>query len=70
MIIPAGAVVNRERLYYVYVIHSGIAHLRLVSVGSSDSNRVEILSGLDCGDKIAVTGVTKLTDNCSVAEAK
>ena len=70
MTVPASAVVNREGLFYVYVVRSGIARLRLVSVGGSDGDRVTILSGLKSGERIAVTSVDNLTDNAPVSEAK
>jgi RND family efflux transporter MFP subunit len=68
MTVPENAVVNREGLYYVFVVRSGIARLRLVSVGGSDNDRVTILSGIRSGERIAVTGVDKLTDNAPVSE--
>jgi multidrug efflux pump subunit AcrA (membrane-fusion protein) len=45
----------------------GIARLRLVTAGARYGDRVEILSGLDAGERIVVEGVSRLSDGASVA---
>jgi RND family efflux transporter MFP subunit len=45
-----------------YVVRDGIVHLVTVKVGLQTANRVEILSGLDNGDKVIVGRHTGLSD--------
>ena len=50
--IPAASVVERGQLQSVYVAENNIAHVRLVTVGTSVKNQVEVLSGLNLGDRV------------------
>lgn len=45
-----------------YVVRDGIVHLVTVQVGLQTANRVEILSGLDKGDKVIVGRHTGISD--------
>ena len=52
--IPRKSLVERGQLSGVYVIDANaVAQMRLVNVGKSYGDRVEILSGLSDGDRIA-----------------
>jgi len=70
MLIPAASVVDREGLTYVFLVQGDIAKLRLVSTGSSIGNSVAVLSGLQSGDRIAMSNIDKLTDNARISEVK
>jgi RND family efflux transporter MFP subunit len=51
--IPREAVLNRGQLEAVYVIgNDRVASLRFVTLGTTSGNRVEVLSGLESGDRI------------------
>lgn len=51
--IPPQSLVTRGQLTGVYVVDAkGIVHLRLVTIGRQIGERVEVLSGLDAGEKI------------------
>jgi multidrug efflux system membrane fusion protein len=51
--VPKTALVRRGQLTSVFVIGSdGVARMRLVTVGSSDGTRTEVLSGLAAGEQI------------------
>lgn len=51
--IPQTAVLNRGQLTSVYVVEdSGLARLRLITLGKSYGDRVEVLSGLTEGERI------------------
>ncbi len=51
--IPQTAVVERGNMQAVYVLGSDqIASLRFITLGNSEQNNVEILSGLDAGERI------------------
>ncbi len=65
--IPAKAITQRGQLTGVFVIDdSGIARLRLIKTGKSYGDRVEILSGLNEGERIAIDGVAKVNDGVKV----
>jgi multidrug efflux pump subunit AcrA (membrane-fusion protein) len=51
--IPQTAVVERGNMQAVYVLGTGeIASLRYITLGRSDQQSVEVLSGLDDGERI------------------
>jgi len=51
----------------VYAANSrGAVEYRLVKTGKSTGDRVEIISGLNEGDRVAVTQVEKLRDGIRV----
>lgn len=51
---------------YVYVIKDGKAVRRSVKVGRQVGSNVDILSGVEAGEAVAVTGLSKLTDGAEV----
>jgi RND family efflux transporter MFP subunit len=52
MRIPESAVIRRGQLELVYVVESGRARLRLVTLGRSRDGLVEVLSGLNHGEAV------------------
>lgn len=70
--IPAGAVTERGQLQSVMIADGGFAHTRLITTGQKSNDRVEILSGLNAGEKIIfptrglAEGVAVTTDNSGV----
>jgi RND family efflux transporter MFP subunit len=66
--VPMGSVVQRGQLEYVYVVEAGKAHLRLIRTGKKFGSDVEVVSGLNTGEKI-VSDPSKVQDGQSV-EAK
>lgn len=51
---------------YVYVIHNGIASYNKVELGQRLGNAYELLSGVQPGDSVVVTGQNKLADGIAV----
>jgi len=52
--VPASAVQRRGQLTSVSVIDTdGVARMRLVTLGESAGERIEVLSGIDAGEKVA-----------------
>ena len=47
-----------------------VARRRPIETGSRGGGRVEVLRGLDAGDKVVVNGVSLLTDGDQVVEVK
>jgi membrane fusion protein, multidrug efflux system len=68
LLVPLTALIERGQLTSAYVVDAqGIARLRLVTAGARHGDRVEILSGLDAGERIVVEGAPRLSDGASVA---
>jgi RND family efflux transporter MFP subunit len=58
-----GSIVTRGELKGVYAVNQqGVITLRLVKTGKRHDGMVEILSGLNSGDRIIATGVDKAVD--------
>lgn len=63
LLVPAGAVVERGQLTAVYVVDAeSVARLRLVTAGQRQGDRIEILSGLEPGERIVTEGAERVTD--------
>ena len=60
--VPAAAVVTRGQLQSVYVAENNLARVRLVTLGASAKDHLEVLSGLNPGDKVVVPIPPGLTD--------
>jgi multidrug efflux pump subunit AcrA (membrane-fusion protein) len=61
------AVFERGALTSVWVLDKdNIARMRLVKVGKLIGSRLEILSGLSEGERIAVEGAEKITEGVKV----
>ena len=50
--VPAAAVVERGQLRSVMVADNGVARVRLITAGSRRADQVEVLSGLNAGEKV------------------
>lgn len=62
-LIPASATWEREGLHYVFTVNEeGLARLRIVTLGEPFGDRVEVLSGLNAGDRIVAAPVDKVAD--------
>lgn len=51
---------------YVYIIKDGVAERRVVELGRQVGDRVEILSGIEEGDMVAITALSKIKNNTPV----
>lgn len=64
---PATALYQRGQLTGVFVVGAGdTARLRLVTVGKRFGEALEILSGLEPGERIVVNNVVQVTDGATV----
>jgi hypothetical protein len=50
--VPAAALMDRGQLQSVFVVEDGVAHTRLVSTGRRAGDAVEVLSGLNPGERV------------------
>jgi membrane fusion protein, multidrug efflux system len=70
VIVPSEAVVRRGQLETVYVVESGVAHLRLVRSVREREGRVEISSGLSGGETVVLAQAAQLIDGQRVEEVR
>ena len=52
--VPLAAVVERGQLQSVFAVEDGVAHIRLVTTGRRTKDAVEVLSGLNAGEKVVL----------------
>jgi RND family efflux transporter MFP subunit len=64
--IPAGAVGERGQLQSVFAVDNGMARTRLVTLGEKLRDQVEVLSGLNAGDKVIFPVPQGLSDGSRV----
>jgi HlyD family secretion protein len=66
LLVPAHAIQRHGQVLSVYVVQDGVARLRLIRVGTSSSEGVEVVAGLDAGESIVVSPLTRLVDGAHV----
>jgi membrane fusion protein, multidrug efflux system len=64
--VPSAGVMEHGQLQSVYVAENDIAHIRLVTVGTRVKDRVEVLSGLNQGDRVIVPIPAGLADGAPI----
>lgn len=62
LVIPVEAVSSRGQLERVFVAESSRARLRLVTLGTTHDAQVEVLSGLDAGEKVVLSPPARMVD--------
>ena len=61
--VPVKAILQRGQLVSVFVVDSSqILHLRLIKTGKQYSDQLEVLSGLNDGDRIVVEGIERVKE--------
>ncbi len=66
MTVPPEAVVERGQLASVYVADAGYARSRLVTLGDRGPNAIEVLSGLNPGERVIAPAPAGLADGARV----
>lgn len=51
---------------YVYVVKDGVAERRVVTLGRQVGTRVEVLSGVEAGESVAITALSKIKNGTAV----
>lgn len=69
VVVPVEALVSTPKGSVVFVFEDGIATARMVESGIEAGNRIEIVSGIQPGDKVIVAGNEKLKDGIEVSLA-
>jgi RND family efflux transporter MFP subunit len=64
--IPVAALMDQGQLQSVFVVEDGVAHTRLVTTGRRTKDAVEVLSGLNAGEKLLVPLPQGLQDGARV----
>src|SRR6185312_2054932 len=64
--VPSAGVMQRGQLQSVYIAENNIAHARLVTLGTRLKDKVEVLSGLNQGDRVIVPIPTGLADGAPI----
>jgi RND family efflux transporter MFP subunit len=68
--VPRKALVGSSKSPKVYVVRNGKAKLTSFNAGTSDGEYIEVVSGLNQGDRIVIKGQVNLQDNSNVKIAK
>jgi RND family efflux transporter MFP subunit len=66
MMIPRMALVGSAKNSQVYVIQNGIARLRSIAIGSEVGTNLQVISGVNAGEKVVVNGQVNLKDSTAV----
>ena len=66
LIIPEEALTPEAERQFVFVVADGKARRREVRIGGRSPGNVEILAGLDAGDRVVVEGTQKVRDGAPV----
>ena len=66
LVVPIAAVSEQGQLQSVLVVEEGNAHTRLVTLGQKQGDVVEILSGLNAGERVVSPRSTTLADGAHV----
>jgi multidrug efflux pump subunit AcrA (membrane-fusion protein) len=65
--IPAEALSPMGQMERVFVIEGGLAELRLVKTGRHEGGAVQILSGIDAGERVVLHPPVELIDGQPVS---
>lgn len=64
--VPSSGLIHRGQLDEVFVVEGGVAHLRLVKTGRAHDGMVELVSGVDPGERVVVSDAAQLVDGQAV----
>lgn len=67
LLVPAAAVLAEDARTSVFVVRDGAAQRRDVQVGYRNNGSIEILDGVEPGDRVVVTGQASLRNNTKVS---
>ncbi len=66
LIVSRDALLGSIKNPQVFIVENGIVHLQNITVGSTYNNNLEVLKGLNSGDKVVVNGQNNLEENTAV----
>ena len=68
LLVPKNAVRSEAGQSVVFVVRDDRAERRAVTTGATEGDQVEVVSGLNSGERIVVEGVGTLADGARVRE--
>lgn len=68
LLVPESAVHQRGQLTYLFISKDGHAQMRLVKTGKTHGDAVEILSGLQVGERVITNTGSELTDGSPIRD--
>jgi hypothetical protein len=68
VLVPKGAIRSADGASIVFVVHGDRVERRAVKPGANDGDLIEVISGLNAGDRVVTEGVATLTDGARVKE--
>jgi len=66
LMIPESALFSQEGKFFAFVIQDGMAHRREVETGLRFEGKVEILKGIQKGEKVVTVGHEQLSEGMKV----
>jgi multidrug efflux pump subunit AcrA (membrane-fusion protein) len=68
VLVPARGVITESSVSRVFVIKNGHAEQRLVQVGQSEGDLVEVKSGVTAGEQVATSNLEQLSDGIAIKQ--
>lgn len=69
LVVPESAIVPERGSVFVFVVGEGRAERREVTVGRREPGRVELVAGVEAGERVVVQGTQKVRDGSAVVES-
>lgn len=66
ILIPESALLSQEGKYYAFIVQEGIARRKEIETGMRVEGKVEILKGIQRGDRVVTVGHEQLSDGMKV----
>ncbi len=66
VLLPEKAVVRRGQLQGVFVAEKGVLHYRLIKPGAKVGERLEVLAGLQAGERVVIDGLAQARNGARV----
>jgi multidrug efflux pump subunit AcrA (membrane-fusion protein) len=66
VVVPIATVLEDGETNQVFVIQDGVVAKRIVTTGLRNDQDIQILTGLEAGERVATTNIRVLTDNMQV----
>ncbi len=67
LVIPRDALVGSSRNAHIYVVRDSVAYLESIALGETAGGELEVVSGLQPGQQVVVSGQINLTDSAQVS---
>lgn len=68
VLVPRGAVVERDGATVVFLVRNGAVERRAVSVGAARGSEIEVLAGVTAGERVVVDPAVSLADGDRIRE--